>query len=156
MGKRTTTTGYWRARGARASSSSKLTGPTPGVLPITLAVPVDPTAADGTGTGKYIPLGAIVLGIAVVSGHTGGTAPLLNIGLDDGVTPDVDGLLDGAAADADLSINVATATTPGVSFGVALTADAEVTAGTGGGTPGTGTSIAYITYTMDDDGVIND
>jgi hypothetical protein len=121
-----------------------------------MAVPVDPTAADGTGTGKYLPLGAVVLGIDVVSGHTGGTGPLLNIGLDDGVTPDVDGLLDGAAADADLSINVATATTPGVSFGVALTADSEITAGTGGGTPGTGTSLAYITYTFNDDGVIND
>lgn len=150
MGKRSTVTGYWRARGATNSSSSSLTGPTPGVLPITLAVPVDPTAIAGTSTGKYLPLGAIVLGIDVVSGHTGGTTPLLDIGLG----ADVDGLLDGAAADADLSINVATATTPGVSFGVALTADAEVVAGTGGGTPGTGTSVAYITYTMDDDGSI--
>jgi hypothetical protein len=121
-----------------------------------LAVPVDPTAADGTPTGFYLPSGAIVLGIDVVSGHTGGTTPLLNIGLDDGVTPDVDGLLNGAAADADLSINVATATTPGVSFGVALTQDWQVTAGTGGGTPGTGTSIAYISYTMEDDGKVND
>lgn len=152
MGKRSTTAGYWRARGATNSSSGKLTGPTPGVLPITLAVPVDPTATAGTGTGKYLPLGAIVLGIDVVSGHTGGTAPLLDIGLG----ADVDALLDGAAADADLSINVATATTPGVSFGVALTADAEVVAGTGGGVVGTGTSIAYITYTMDDDGAVND
>jgi hypothetical protein len=99
-----------------------------------------------------MPKGAIVLGIDVVSGHTGGAAPLLNIGLG----ADVDALLDGAAADADLSINVATATTPGVSFGVALTADAEIVAGTGGGTPGTGTSIAYITYVMEDDGAIND
>lgn len=152
MGKRTTTTGYWRARGATSSSSSKLTGPTPGVLPITLAVPVDPTQTAGTSTGKYLPLGAIVLGIDVVSGHTGGTAPLLDIGLG----ADVDALVDGADATADLSLNVATATTPGVSFGVALTADAEVVAGTGGGTPGTGTSIAYITYTMDDDGAVND
>lgn len=151
MGKRTTFKGYIRAAGATSSSSSKLTGPTPGVLPITLAVAVDPTAADGTGTGKYLPLGATVLGIAVVSGHTGGTTPLLNIGLG----ADVDALLDGAAADADLAIDVATATTPGVSFGVALTADAEIVAGTGGGTAGTGTSIAYITYVMEDDGSIN-
>lgn len=154
MGKRTTFAGYIRARGATSSSSSSLSGPTPGVLPITQAVPVDPTAADGTATGQYLPAGAVVLGIDVVSGHTGGAAPLLNIGLNDGVTPDVDGLLDGAAADADLSINVATATTPGVSFGVALTADSEITAGTGGGAVGTGTSIAYITYVMTDDGSI--
>ena len=152
MGKRSTVTGYWRARGATSGSSGSITGPTPGVLPITQAVAVDPTAADGTGTGQYMPKGAIVLGIDVVSGHTGGAAPLLNIGLG----ADVDALLDGAAADADLSINVATATTPGVSFGVALTADAEIVAGTGGGTPGTGTSIAYITYVMEDDGAIND
>lgn len=156
MGKRSTITGYWRGRGATESSSSKSTGPSAAVLPMTMAVVVDPTAADGTVTGKYLPAGAIVLGIDVVSGHTGGVTPLLNIGLDDGVTPDVDGLLDGAAADADLSINVATATTPGVSFGVALTVDAQISAGTGGGTPGTGTSIAYITYTMSDDGVLND
>ena len=154
MGKRTTFAGYVRARGGTSANTSKLTGPTPGVMATTLAVPVDPTAADGTSTGYYLPAGAVVLGIDVVSGHTGGTAPLLNIGLDDGVTPDVDGLLDGAAADADLSINVATATTPGASFGVALTADSEITAGTGGGTPGTGTSIAYITVTFNDDGSI--
>lgn len=156
MGKRSTTKGYWRAHGTTESAASKLTGPSPGVLAITQAVPVDPTVATGTGTGRYIPSGAIVLNIDVVSGHTGGTTPLLDIGLDDGTTPDPDGLLNGAAADADLAINVATATTPGVSFGVALTADAEITAGTGGGTPGTGTSIAYITYTMSDDGKRND
>lgn len=156
MGKRSTTKGYWRAHGGTEASASSRTGPSPAVLPLMLAVPVDPTAADGTPTGFYLPSGAIVLGIDVVSGHTGGTTPLLNIGLDDGVTPDVDGLLNGAAADADLSINVATATTPGVSFGVALTQDWQVTAGTGGGTPGTGTSIAYISYTMEDDGKVND
>lgn len=156
MGKRSTTKGYWRAHGGTEASASKLTGPSPAVLPMVMAVTVDPTAADGTATGKYLPAGAIVLGIDVNSGHTGGTAPLLNIGLDDGVTPDVDGLLDGAAADANLSINIATATTPGASFGVALAADSEITAGTGGGTPGTGTSEAYITYTMQDDGKRND
>jgi len=152
MGKRTTTTGYWRGRGATNSSASKLTGPSPAVLPMIMAVPVNPVAAAGTATGKVLPRGAIVLGIAVVSGHTGGTTPLLDIGL--GAVNDA--LLNGAAADADLSVNVATATVPGVSFGVALTADAAITAGTGGGTPGTGTSVAYITYTMDDDGKIND
>ena len=150
MGKRSTTSGYWRAHGDSRRVAS------PAVMPVTMAVTVDAAAADGTATGKFLPIGAIVLGIDVVSGHTGGTTPLLNIGLDDGVTPDVDGLLNGAAADANLSINVATATTPGASFGVALTAAAEITAGTGGGTAGTGTSVAYITYTFDDDGKVND
>ena len=146
MGTRSTVKGYWRAGGNSAS-----TLPTPAVLTMTLAVTVDAAAADGTATGKTLPKGAIVLGIDVVSGHTGGTTPLLNIG----VGAVTDGLLNGAAADVDLSINVATATTPGASFGVALTADSAVTAGTGGGTAGTGTSVAYITYTVTDDGVVN-
>ena len=158
MGKRTTFAGYIRARGATSSSSSSLSGPTPGVVPITLAVPVDAAAADGSSTGYYVPAGAVINDIAIVSGHTGGTAPLLNIGLDDGTTPDVDGLLDGVVADANVNAHVA-AVTPatgalGVSFGVALTVDSEITAGKGGGTPGTGASIAYITYVMTDDGSI--
>ena len=146
MGTRSTVKGYWRAGGNSMSNVA-----TPAVLPMMLAVTVDAAAADGTPTGKTLPKGAIVLGIDVVSGHTGGTTPLLNIG----VAAVTDGLLNGAAADANLSINAATATTPGASFGVELTADSAVTAGTGGGTPGTGTSVAYITYTMADDGVVN-
>ena len=146
MGKRSTFTGYLRARGN--STNSSRTGPTPAVLAMTQAVTVSPVVATGTSTGQYLPEGAIVLGIEVVSGHTGGTSPLLDIGLG----ADDDGLLNGAAADANLSINAATATTPGVLFGVALTADSLITAGTGGGTPGTGTSVAYITYTVTDDG----
>lgn len=152
MGKRSTVKGYWRAHGGTEASASKATGPTPGVLPITMQVTVDAAAADGTGLGKYLPLGAVITNVAVVSGHTGGTAPLLNIGL--GAVNDA--ILNGAAADANLDVNVATATVPGASFGVALTADSELTAGTGGGVAGTGTSIAYITYIMTDDGVVND
>ena len=146
MGTRSTVKGYWRQGG---NSSSNIA--TPAVVPSVLAVAVDPVAATGTATGKTLPKGAIVLGIDVVSGHTGGTTPLLDIGL---AAVD-DALLNGAAADADLSINVATATTPGVSFGVELTADSAVTAGTGGGVVGTGTSVAYINYVMADDGVVN-
>lgn len=150
MGKRSTVTGYWRARGGTESSTSRLTGPTPGVLPIVMQATIDPAAADGTGLGKYLPLGAIILGVDIVSAHTGGTAPLTNIGL--GAVNDA--IVNGAVATADLSINVATATVPGASFGVALTADVELTAGTGGGTPGTGTAEAYITYVMTDDGTL--
>ena len=146
MGTRSTVKGYWRQGGNSISNIA-----TPAVVPSVLAVAVDPVAATGTATGKTLPKGAIVLGIDVVSGHTAGTTPLLDIGL---AAVD-DALLNGAAADADLSINVATATTPGVTFGVELVVDAAVTAGTGGGTPGTGTSVAYIRYVMVDDGVIN-
>lgn len=158
MGKRTTFAGYVRARGATATSSGKLTGPSPGVMKITQAVPVDPTAADGTGTGRYLPAGAVILAIDIVSGHTGGTAPTLNIGIDDGVTPDTDALIVAAVATTDYALNFTSATFPGATFaaGAALATDVEVTAGTAGGTPGTGTSIAYITYTFNDDGVIND
>ena len=146
MGTRSTVKGYWRQGGNSASNIA-----TPAVVPSVLAVAVNPVAATGTATGKTLPKGAIVLGIDVVSGHTGGTTPLLDIGL---AAVD-DALLNGAAADADLSINVATATTPGVAFGVALAADSAVTAGTGGGVVGSGTSVAYITYTVTDDGVVN-
>lgn len=151
MGKRSTVKGYWRAHGGTEASASKLTGPTPGVLPITMQVTVDAAAADGTALGKYLPLGAVITNVAVVSGHTGGTTPLLNIGL----AAVNDAILNGVAADANVDVNVATATVPGASFGVALTADSELTAGTGGGTPGTGTSVAYITYVMTDDGSRN-
>ena len=92
-----------RSRGTNTAKSSA----TPGVLPIVQAVTVDAAAADGTGTGNFLPVGAIVYDISIVSGHTGGTAPLLNIGLDDGTTPDVDGILDGVVADGNVNAHVA-------------------------------------------------
>lgn len=151
MGKRSTITGYWRARGATEASASKSNGPSVGVLAITLAVTVDPAAAAGTATGKYLPAGSIVLRTDVISGHTGGTAPLLDIG----VTGTNDALVNGAAADADVSVAPGDATA-GANVGAAAAADIEIVAGTGGGVAGTGTSVAYITYTMSDDGKLND
>lgn len=152
MGKRSTITGYWRARGATNASSSKSTGPSPAVLPMVLQFTVDPAAAETTGLGIFLPLGAIVTNIDIVASHTGGITPLLNIGL--GANPDA--LLDGAVATTNLAINVATATTPGVEFGVVQTVDAEITAGTGGGTPGTLLNEVYMTYIMSDDLSIQD
>lgn len=157
MGKKSTTTGYWRQRGGTNASASKLTGPTPAVVPSVLAVTVDPVAAAGTGTGKYIPAGARIIAITVVSGHTGGTAPLLDLGL----TGTNDGLLDGVVADGDVVTDLVTLAPATGANGALLTgeaeaADIEVVAGTGGGTPGTGTSVALITYVMDDDGSIQD
>jgi len=148
MGKRSTFTGYLRARGN--SSNTGRTGPTPAVLDMTVAVTIDPAATDGTATGKYLPVGAIVRGITIVSAHTGGTAPLTNIG----VTGTVDALVNGAVATSNLSFLIDTGATVGALFGVAMVSDLEIVAGTGGGTAGTGTAVAYITYTVTDDGTL--
>jgi hypothetical protein len=120
-----------------------------------LAVTVDAAATDGTGTGKFLPAGAIVLKVDVVSGHSGGTGPLLNIG----ITGTVDGFLNGVVADGNVNANL-TAVLPatgavGAEMGVVQAADIEIVAGTGGGTPGTGASEAYVYYTIEDDGVAN-
>lgn len=149
MGVRSTITGYWRARGN--SGNTTRTGPTPAVLPMVLAVTINPAATVGTATGKYLPKGAVILGASIVSAHTGGTAPLTDVGL----TGDVDSIVDGAVATADLEFDVGTGATSGIAFGVATTADLEVVAGTGGGTAGTGTAVIYIRYTVTDDGALN-
>lgn len=152
MGKRSTIQGYWRARGATNASGSKLNGPSPAVLPMVLQFTVSPIVAAGTGLGIYLPAGAIVTNIDIVAAHTGGISPLLDIGLG----ANADALVDGADATVNLAINVATATLPGVEFGVVQTVDAEIVAGTGGGTPGTLTNEVYMTYIMSDDLSIQD
>ena len=148
MGKKSTFTGYLRARGN--SSNSTRTGPTPAVLRMTLAVTIDPAATVGTATGKFLPAGAVILHATIMSAHAGGTAPLTDVGL----TGDTDSIIDGAVATSDLEFDVVTGATSGVAFGVATTADLEVVAGTGGGTPGTGTAVIYITYSVTDDGAL--
>jgi len=150
MGKRSTFTGYLRARGNSANTGR--TGPTPAPLLATLAVTVDPAATVGTATGKYLPSGAIIMRVTVVSAHTGGTAPLTDVGL----TGNNDSIIDGAVATSNLEFDVGTGATTGVQVGVATTADLEVVGGTGGGTPGTGTAVVYITYTVVDDGALAD
>ena len=147
MGKRSTTTGYWRAHGDHKRVA------TAAVMPVMLAVTFDGAAANTTGTGKYLPIGAIVTQVDIVSGHTGGTTPAFDIGLLT-ATPDPDGIVDGA-----VSTTTQQLVTGGLGAlaGAALTEAAEISAGDDGtGTAGTGNITAYITYTFDDDGVAND
>jgi hypothetical protein len=93
--------------------------------------------------------------VDIVSGHTGGTAPAFDIGLAT-ATPDPDGIVNGATTTTTGPIVLGDATA-GAFFGAALTEEAEITAGDDGtGTAGTGNVTAYIHYTFDDDGVVND
>lgn len=154
MGKRSTFAGYIRQRGATSASSSSLTGPSPAVVPAVLAITgLDATLGATINTGKYLPVGAIVLAVAIVGGGTGGTSPLVDVGLALG-TPDPDGLVDGAAVGANSNNGIGD-TNAGVLLGTALTEDAEITVADGGGTNATGGTLdVYITYTFDDDGSI--
>jgi len=151
MGKRSTTAGYWRAHG-----DSKRVA-TAAVMPVVLAITgVDATlAAAGILTGKFMPIGAVPLKVDVVGGGTGGTTPLLDVGLELD-TPVDDGLVNGVAADGNSS-TVLGATEAGANLGAAMTEAAEVTVSDGGGTNATGGTIdIYVHYTFVDDGVVND
>lgn len=157
MGKRSTVKGYWRAHGTTESQASKLTGPSPAVVPVVLALTgLDATLAGaGLLTGKYMPLGAIPLQVDINGGGTGGTTPLVDVGLELG-TPVDDGLVNGVAVDGDSS-TVLGATEAGSLLGTVIAENAEVTISDGGGTNATGgTFDVFITYTFDDDGKRND
>lgn len=156
MGKRSTVKGYWRAHGGNESSASKSTGPSPAVVPVVLALTgLDATLAGaGLLTGKFMPAGAIPLRVDINGGGTGGTAPLVDVGLELS-TPDDDGLVNGAAVDGDSSSALGDATA-GILIGTIVTEDAEVTISDGGGTNATGgTFDVFIHYTFDDDGSRN-
>jgi hypothetical protein len=149
MGIRSTVTGYWRQRGS-ANSAVAIA-----VIPSVLAIKgIDATlAAAGILTGKFLPVGAIPLRVEVNSGATGGTNPLLDVGLEL-LTPDDDGLADGIDITADVSAYMGSG--GGVLLGTVLTEQAEITVSDGGGTNATGgTFDLFITYTFDDDGVQN-
>lgn len=157
MGKRSTTKGYWRAHGANATNSSSLTGPSPAVLPVTLAIRgVDATLAGaGLLTGKFMPVGAIPLRVEVLGQGTGGTTPLLDVGLELSTPNDV-ALADGVGVETNSATALGDATA-GTLLGTVLTETAEVTVSDGGGTNSTGgTFDLFITYTFDDDGKVND
>lgn len=160
MGKRSTVKGYWRAHGTTESQSSKLTGPSPAVVPVVLQCKgLDATADAGTGTGKYLPVGACVFRVDVIitSAISGGTAPILDIGLEL-ATPDDNGLCDGLDYEAATSTQHAGALA-GVLMGTILTEDAvEITYGDDGvGTNNTAGEIdIFVWYTFDDDGKRND
>mgnify|MGYP001822334623 CR=1 FL=1 len=152
MGKRSTFAGYVRQRGATSASSSKLTGPSPGVVPHFVTVDVaDASVADTTGTGVYLPAGCIVIGPAQFDGNvTGGTAPTVNLG----TAADPDGYLANQSATA--NAQVAYGSLGALADGEPLAADTELTAGAGTGTPGTGGVVIRLQVLMTDDGLIND
>jgi len=156
MGKRSTVKGYWRAQGATEASSSKVPAPAVAVVPVVLAIRgIDAKlAAAGILTGYYLPIGAIPLKVDVFSAATGGTNPLLDVGLELG-TPDDDGLVDGV--DITASITAVMGTGGGVLLGVPNTELVQITVSDGGGTNATGgTFDLFITYTFDDDGKVSD
>ena len=148
MGTRSTFKGYLRSQGVDGGSKRPPNAASIGVMPIVVHVTVDAADSAATLTGEALPKGAVVTGVQVVSGHTGGASPLLDIGLG----ADGDALVDGIVADGDISTLIGAGATAGVDMGVELAATTEISAGTGGGTPGTGTSEVYITYVMADDG----
>jgi hypothetical protein len=151
MGKRSTTSGYWRSHGDHTRTA------TPAVCPVVLAITGLDAGLAGAGllTGKFMPKNAIPLRVDINGAGTGGTTPLLDVGLELS-TPDDDGLVDGAAVDSDSSVALG-ATTDGVLIGTVLAEAAEITVSDGGGTNATGgTFDLFIWYTFSDDGKVND
>lgn len=149
MGIRSTITGYWRQKGKDTSNRSA--APVPSILTIPgLSAIVD----AGTGTGRFLPAGAIPLEIWVVETTTasGGTTPILDIGLELS-TPDDNGLADGLAYDASTH-TVFLGALGGVLLGTILAETAEVTYGDDGvGTNNTAGVISInIMWVMSDDG----
>lgn len=152
MGKRSTFTGYIRQRGATASSSSSLTGPTPAVsLLVTPDITFDATQASTTGTGVYLPAGAVPTFAKVTGANSTGGAGTntVDVGL-------AGGNADALIAEGDADTQSAAILTSGTSLDVALTADAQITAGAGAVAATGGTVSVRVYYYMSDDGVIND
>jgi len=150
MGKRNTFEGYIRQHGGRPRSTVAAS-----VVPSILRIAaLDATVDAGTGTGKFLPAGAIPLRVSVIGGGTGGTAPILDVGLEL-LTPDDDGLANGLTYDATDVADVVTKA--GALLGTVLAETAEITYGDDGvGTNNTGGTVdLIIEYTFDDDGVIN-
>lgn len=154
MGKRSTIHGYWRARGATEASSSRIPGPAYAVVPVVIAIrELDATADAGTGTGQFLPIGAIPLSVSVFfsTAAGGGTSPILDVGLEIG-TPDDDGLADGLDYEANSNTQIGDALA-GALLGAVMTEQAEITYGDDGvGTNNTSGEIdIFVTYTFDDD-----
>lgn len=154
MGKRSTYEGYLRVHGGKPRSTVAAA-----VIPAVLRIAgLDATVDAGTGTGKYLPAGAIVLSVAIVESVTasGGTTPILDVGLASS-TPDPDGIVNGAPYDASSLVQFTDATA-GVLIGAVNAETAEITYGDdGAGVNNTAGEIdLIITYTFDDDGVVND
>lgn len=134
---RSTTSGYFRQKGKN--------GATPAVMLASVEVTFDPTQANTTGTGVFLPAGAAPTFAKVTNaGATGGTNPTVDVGLSGG---NADALL--AEADADTA-NAAILTT-GTALDAALAANTEITAGVGASAATGGTVTARVFYYMVDD-----
>lgn len=131
---RTSLTGY-----ARQYGSGK--GATPAVHMSIIQFTLDISQASTTGTGKFMPKGAIPIGAENFSGN--GT-PVSTI--DIGIAGDPD-----AFANELFSFIRTNREVDGVLLGIELTADIEITAGAGA-TSGTGNVLVGVYYMMADDG----
>ena len=157
MGDRTTHTGYLRQRGATSSSSSKLNGPSAGVVPavVHFQIPAAFGLAGGILSGKFLPKGAVVLKTDVLPlSLSGATTPALDIGLE-AATPDDDGLVAQVAIVNPSTTNLGS-TEAGLLTGEPLPEDAEITYSDASATQATaGTLDIWVWYTFDDDGSLN-
>lgn len=152
MGIRSTVKGYWRQRGSGSESRA-----TPAPVLSHLTVTFDGAAANTTATGKWLPKGAVILHVDIVSAHTGGTTPAYDIGLDLSAGADPDAIVNGAVSTTTQRILLDNAAAGAEFAGAALTEDAQITAGDDGtGTAGTGNITAVIVFGFDDDGKVND
>lgn len=133
---RSSTIGYWRQYGSGKKDT------TPGVYPTSLKLSFDPTAASAS-TGVTLPKGARVIGVQSLGGATGGTNPTVDVG----TAGDADGFANELDAD-----DVTIAPGVGALTGTVLSADTLVYAGVGASAATGGTTVAYLTYVMDDDG----
>lgn len=144
MGTRSTVKGFWRQGGRSGSNVS-----TPAAVASSLEVTFDAALANTTATGKFLPAGANIVRVDIVSAHTGGTTPAMDIGT--AAAPD--GIINGATSTANIGIGLASL---GTLTAASIAADVEITAGDDGtGTAGTGNVTAWITYIMSDDGSRN-
>lgn len=133
---KTTYNGYLRQRGANSRRA------TPAVFPAVIKISFNPTAASAA-TGKYLPAGAIPIGVQSLGGATGGSNPTVDIG----TAAAAAGLANELDAD-----NLGAMTATGAQLGTALTVDTEIYAGVGASAAAGGTHTALVYYVMSDAG----
>jgi hypothetical protein len=138
---RSTISGYWRQRGGPEGLG------TPATFKGHILVTFDPTQVLA-GTGKYLPKGAIPIGVTGLGGGTGGISPTVDLSLAGGAAG---GLANELAADATTA-----EVTTGAELRIALTADTEIEAGVGASAATGGTFQALVSYIIADDGKRND
>lgn len=138
---RTSFVGYLRQYGGPSKRNN-----TPGVMLSCIQFSFD-VAQASTGTGKFLPIGAIPLFIQSLDGN----AAADNATVDIGTAADDDGFGNELIAGVPGTLIGATVTTAGALLNIELTAATEIFGGVGG-TAGTGISSFGIYYIMNDDG----